>query len=87
MAKESKCKVEGCKGTVRAKGYCARHYDKWRRGEYGKTRYKTCKVEECHQRRFQKAYCEEHFKSKHLKQAVAPAPVPAAAAAAGEKSP
>ena len=26
------CKVDGCNGKVRAKGFCAKHYQQWRRG-------------------------------------------------------
>ena len=69
MAKEGACKIEGCKRPVRAKGYCRIHYRKWRRGEYGKSRYKPCRVEGCTRRRYQGAYCEEHYKSKVLKKA------------------
>lgn len=69
MTEEAKCKIEGCKRAVRAKGYCRIHYAKWRKGAYGKTRYKTCKMEGCKKRRFQMAYCEEHFKSEHQKKA------------------
>ncbi len=67
MVKKEECRIEGCKRPVRAKGYCRVHYNKWRRGEYGKARYKICRVEECTRPRFQKAFCEEHFKSEFLK--------------------
>lgn len=69
MGEEKTCKVEGCKRPVRAKGYCRIHYNKWRKGEYGKTRYKICRMEGCNKRRFQKSYCEEHFRSEVLKKA------------------
>jgi hypothetical protein len=26
------CKVEGCTGNVRSKGFCSAHYQQWRRG-------------------------------------------------------
>jgi len=55
------CKVEKCKGQVRAKGYCPRHFKKWRRGELGKPRYKTCKEENCRKPLYQKGYCEPHY--------------------------
>jgi hypothetical protein len=70
VAERGTCKIEGCGKPVRAKGYCPRHYAKWRTGEYGKTRYKICKMEGCKKRRFQKAYCEDHFKSEFLKKPV-----------------
>jgi hypothetical protein len=69
VREEQTCKIEGCDREVRAKGYCRVHYKKWRRGEYGKARYKTCKVEGCAKPRSQKAYCEEHYKSEFLKKA------------------
>ncbi|HUT54584.1 MAG TPA: vegetative protein [bacterium] len=69
MAKTQACKIGGCKRAVRAKGYCRIHYNKWRKGEYGKTRYKICKAEGCRKRRFLKAYCEAHYKSEYLKKA------------------
>ena len=69
MAREGQCKIEGCQRPVRAKGYCRVHYNKWRKGEYGKTRYKPCKMEGCTHRRHRKAYCEEHYKSEFLKKA------------------
>ena len=46
--RDNPCKVEGCKRTYRAKGYCNVHYKKWRRGELeAKPRYKTCCEENC----------------------------------------
>ena len=31
-AAEKICKVDGCETKVRAKGYCGKHYQKWKRG-------------------------------------------------------
>ena len=31
-ARREKCKVDGCDDPGRARGFCARHYQKWRRG-------------------------------------------------------
>jgi len=70
VAGKGECKIEECNRPARAKGYCGIHYKKWRKGEYGKTRYKICKAEGCAQRRHLKAYCEEHYKSEYLKKAV-----------------
>jgi len=69
LAIEKECKIEGCSRQARAKGYCNIHYNKWRKGEYGKTRYKPCKMEGCTKRRYLKAYCEDHHKSEFLKKA------------------
>ena len=67
MAREGRCKIEGCQRPLRAKGYCRVHYQKWRRGEYGHNRYKTCTAEGCRKPRFQKSYCEEHYNGLFLK--------------------
>ena len=31
-AAEKLCQVDGCETKVRAKGYCGKHYQKWKRG-------------------------------------------------------
>ena len=59
------CKFEGCAGTVVGKGYCSRHYAKWRRGGLPKGRYKICTAEGCRKPRAAAgSKCEEHAKSK-----------------------
>jgi hypothetical protein len=65
--KRRRCKIEGCKGEYRAKGYCRKHYKKWRRGELPKPRYKTCSVEDCIKPVSQRGKCAEHAskKAKH----------------------
>ena len=56
------CSVEGCKRPYRAKGYCAVHFKKWRRGELtAKPRYRTCGAENCRKPVFKKGYCEQHY--------------------------
>ncbi len=69
MTETVECKIDGCKRPVRAKGYCGVHYNKWRKGEYGKARFKICKMEGCAKPRHMMAYCEEHYNSEHLKKA------------------
>lgn len=58
------CKLESCSGTVVGKGYCARHYKKWRQGTLPKGRYKTCTAEGCRKPRAAGSKCEEHGKPK-----------------------
>ena len=58
------CKFEGCSGAAVGKGYCARHYKKWRQGELPKSRYKTCTGEGCRKPRAVGSKCEEHGKRK-----------------------
>ncbi len=54
------CKHEGCEAPAAGKGYCARHYRKWRRGELPKPRYKICTVEGCRKPRSVRSKCAEH---------------------------
>ena len=67
------CRIENCKQPVKAKGYCKKHYRKWRQGEYGKTRYKICREENCRKPHFAKGYCEEHHRTVFLGRAAEPA--------------
>ena len=69
------CKFEGCNNAVVGKGYCARHYKKWRQGELPKGRYKICSHEGCRKPRKVRAMCEEHAR-KPAEGAAAPAPAP-----------
>lgn len=70
------CKFEGCAANVVGKGYCARHYKRWREGTLPKARYKICSAEGCRKPRVQGSKCGEHAKTK-------PAGTEAGAAAAG----
>lgn len=75
------CTIEKCKGTYRAKGYCDRHYKKWRRGELPHSRYETCNQEGCRKKWFERGYCEEHAKTHFGKKGEgAPASIAPAAA-------
>ena len=58
------CKFEGCAATAVGKGYCARHYKRWRHGALPKARYKICSSEGCRKPRAVRAKCEEHSKTK-----------------------
>jgi hypothetical protein len=73
------CKHAGCgRPATGGKGYCARHYAAWKRGELPKPRYKTCRVEGCRKRVADRGRCEEHFArdypGKRSPAAEAPAP-------------
>lgn len=54
------CKAEGCSVVAVGKGYCARHYKKWRQGALPKGRYKTCTAEGCRKPRAVGSKCQEH---------------------------
>ena len=58
-----KCKIKGCKRPYRAKGYCTVHYNKWRKGELPKPRYKICSAEDCRKPMVRWGLCEEHFEA------------------------
>jgi hypothetical protein len=64
MANKGTCKADGCEKDVVGKGYCARHYGKWRRGEMPKPRYKTCRTAGCRKKQTAAGHCEEHQKKK-----------------------
>ena len=58
------CKSEGCSAVVVGKGYCSRHYKRWREGKLPKGRYKICTAEACRKPRAVGSKCEEHGKPK-----------------------
>lgn len=64
MANKGTCKAEKCEKEVRAKGYCDRHYRKWRKGLMGKPRYVICTEEGCRKPRLRQSLCAEHFAKK-----------------------
>ena len=80
--KVKSCSVKGCKRPYRAKGYCSVHYNKWRRGELSKSRFKTCNFgvqklkrnekKECLKAIFKSGLCEEHYQATFLKKGKAP---------------
>lgn len=82
MPNKGTCKAENCDKPVHGKGYCDRHYRKWRKGLLGKPRYRTCNEDGCHKPRSRRSLCVEHFAKKHSKAApeaeAAAAPAPAA---------
>ena len=88
---EKKCRIEKCRGAYRAKGYCTRHYRKWRQGEYGDTRYKVCTHAECKKKRFKEGCCETHYKellaARHPEKVAVAAPAAAAPAVAAPETP
>jgi hypothetical protein len=86
MGTKGTCKLDGCEGDVRGKGYCERHYRAWRRGKLPKARYRTCNEDGCHKPVMQRMLCEEHFRSKYVKAKEAEGAPAEAAAPASEAS-
>lgn len=63
------CQVEGCEKPSNAKGYCGKHYVRWRK--YGDPTYrkrktpeceKECIIEGCDRPRRSRGYCANHWK-------------------------
>jgi hypothetical protein len=73
MAKTGTCKANACGKPVRAKGYCDRHYRRWRKGKLGKPRYNVCTAEGCRKPRVRQSLCAEHFAKKDTQAAAEPA--------------
>ena len=89
MAEVKKCNQKDCKRPYRAKGYCNVHYNQWRQGKLGKSRYKTCSQESCKKPMGKRGLCDAHYEAwlKSRKTAVAVAEsAPAAAPAEGAAS-
>ena len=59
-----KCKVENCEGKHKAKGYCVKHYEQYKK--YGEgllppKQPKICSVEGCEGKHYGKGYCSKHY--------------------------
>jgi len=67
------CKFEVCSRGAVGKGYCARHYKKWRQGTLPKGRYKICTAEGCRRPRARGSKCEEHARKSGTEAAPAAA--------------
>jgi hypothetical protein len=69
MANKGTCKASDCDKGVRAKGYCDRHYRRWKAGKMPKPRYKTCHSEGCRKPITRRGLCQEHFAATSKKKA------------------
>jgi len=78
MANKGNCKADSCDKEVRAKGYCDRHYRKWRKGKMGKPRHRSCNEENCSKARSRRGYCTDHFAKHYGKKVEAAEAAPAA---------
>ena len=67
MANKGTCKSDNCGKDVRAKGYCDRHYRKWRKGLLAKPRRKSCNADGCHKPQGNRGLCPEHFAKEFIK--------------------
>lgn len=72
MSHSKPCSVEGCESPSLSRGYCNRHYLKWRKygnptedrtGNLGKYERpeRRCSLPDCDSRHYGKGYCELHW--------------------------
>lgn len=73
-AKKRVCQVKDCKAEYRAKGYCDRHYQMWRKGSFGDIRYQICSKEGCRKEMTKEGLCETHWAEKRKPAGAAAAP-------------
>ncbi len=69
--KPEKCKIVSCTRTVRARGYCNAHYQRYQDGKSDQAlnfpiqnrnyEVEGCKVENCHNKHRSKGYCNIHY--------------------------
>jgi hypothetical protein len=79
MGNKGTCKAEKCDKEVKAKGYCERHYAKWRKGKLAKPRYKSCHADNCNKPISRRGLCPDHYAAQsEKKKAQAAAAAPAA---------
>jgi len=83
MASKGTCKADSCDKDVRAKGYCDRHYRKWRKGVMGKPRHTSCNQKDCGKAPHRRGLCEAHYEKEFAKKPAA-APGEATAEATAE---
>ena len=58
-----KCKVNNCDGKHKAKGYCKKHYDQFRKYGEGLAPVKqtVCSVDGCNNKHYGLGYCDKHY--------------------------
>jgi len=61
------CKAASCDKSIRAKGYCDRHYRAWRKGKLGKPRHPSCNEAGCGKAPLRRGLCADHFAKSYGK--------------------
>jgi hypothetical protein len=67
MGTKGTCKADGCDKVAVGKGYCARHYQAWKRGKMPKPRYDRCRMANCTKPATTRGFCDAHFASTRKK--------------------
>lgn len=63
----STCKATSCDKSIRAKGYCDRHYRAWRKGKMGKPRHPSCNEAGCGKAPLRRGLCPAHYEKHYSK--------------------
>ena len=66
------CSVDGCESAVFARGWCAKHYARWRRGDNGRP---LCSAQGCQKPAQTRGWCATHY-SRWLRQGTVEDPKP-----------
>jgi hypothetical protein len=68
MKPSTQCSIDGCASTVTARGWCGKHYDRWRRnGDPTKVRGATeCAEHGCRRMTVGQGWCSTHY-SRYVK--------------------
>lgn len=66
MSKTSTCSIDGCGGQVFGRGWCQKHYSKWRNHGDPLTvirpkRSATCTIEACNEPHEARGWCSKHY--------------------------
>lgn len=62
MQLPQQCSIDGCGGAVLARGWCSRHYDRWRRtGNPISTVVRECVEDGCGRPTVGQGWCETHY--------------------------
>lgn len=64
---ERTCTIGGCQGTVQARGWCAKHYARWRAhgdpiAPKAPPAPKVCSIEDCEKRAVSRGWCATHYR-------------------------
>jgi len=72
------CSIDGCELQVKAKGWCSKHWARWKRngdpltynpsrgGGYFKAVNPDCTIEDCNKRVVAKGFCKMHYRRNSL---------------------
>jgi hypothetical protein len=64
---ERTCTIDDCQGTVQARGWCAKHYARWRAHDdpiapKASAAPKVCSIEDCEKQAVSRGWCATHYR-------------------------